>query len=104
MASESPKASRPENEYFARSNAELVQHIQAQRRRAMEAAERASHRMRCPRCGGSLVERPYHHLRIDVCADCGGSWLDKGDLEALQRVDRSALRRFVPDLIYGFPH
>jgi ribosomal protein L37AE/L43A len=104
MATESPKPSRPENEYFARSNAELVHRIQEERRRAHATEERASHRMRCPRCGGSLVERPYQSLRIDVCDDCGGTWLDKGDLEVLQNIDRSALRRFVSDLIYGFPH
>ena len=55
--------------------------------------------MRCPRCGGQLVERKHQHVTIDVCDECGGTWLDKGELEMLEHVDRNAFRRFIGDLL-----
>ena len=39
--------------------------------------------LKCPSCGGALKEREYEKVRIDQCADCGGVWLDKGELETL---------------------
>jgi len=29
------------------------------------------------------------NVKIDECSDCGGIWLDKGELEQLQRVNRA---------------
>jgi Zn-finger nucleic acid-binding protein len=54
--------------------------------------------MKCPKCGADLAEREFHHLKVDVCAECGGMWLDKGEAEMLMYVDRNALSRFVGDL------
>ena len=93
------KPSKNEDEYFARENAELIKTMRAQRDRDREIAERAAHRMRCPRCGGQLEERSHHHVTIDVCPDCGGTWLDKGELAMLEHVDNNAFRRFVGDLL-----
>lgn len=40
--------------------------------------------MRCPRCTTStLDERVREGVTIDVCADCRGIWLDRGELEKL---------------------
>lgn len=47
-----------------------------------EANKAASH-MKCPKCNGNLSERTYEKVNIDQCADCGGIWLDKGELEQL---------------------
>jgi ribosomal protein L37AE/L43A len=93
------KPSRNEDEYFARENAELINSLRAQRDREREATERAAHLMRCPRCGGKLEERRHHKVTVDVCASCGGTWLDKGELEMLEHVDRNAFRRFIGDLL-----
>lgn len=93
---------RNEATYFARQNAELI----ASRRRELdaerEAQERASHVMRCPRCGGHLVAQNHHGVTIDVCADCRGTWLDRGELELLEHVEESEIRRYI-DTLFGLP-
>ncbi|MGK2936174.1 MAG: zf-TFIIB domain-containing protein [Gemmatimonadaceae bacterium] len=82
------KPSRNEDEYWAKVDAELIKS-----RRAALDAERENARMseqqnKCPRCCVDLKEREYHHVKIDECAQCGGVWLDKGELEMLQQVPR----------------
>ena len=94
------KPSRNEDEYFTRINAEQIKALRAQLDEAREKAERASHRMRCPRDGAKLETREHHNLKIDVCPDCGGTWLDKGELEILERVEHSELRRYI-DTLFG---
>jgi uncharacterized protein with PIN domain len=92
---------RNEDEYFLRESAELIE----RRRRELDAEraerERAEHRMRCPRCGGHLAERRHHGVTIDVCPDCGGVFLDKGELEILEHLDRGGpnLSRFFGGLL-----
>jgi len=36
--------------------------------------------MDCPRCGNEMSEVVKHSVVIDVCAGCGGMWLDKGEM------------------------
>ncbi len=41
--------------------------------------------MKCPRCGPvDLAERERDAIVIDVCPQCRGVWLDRGELERLQ--------------------
>lgn len=37
----------------------------------------------CLECGTELSQRQEHGVTIDYCEDCGGVWLDPGELEAL---------------------
>jgi Zn-finger nucleic acid-binding protein len=37
-------------------------------------------------------------VRIDECPTCGGVWLDKGELQILQRVDETSRRSFIGGL------
>lgn len=92
------KPSRNEEEYFARENAERVKSLRDRLDAERAAAERQSHIMRCPRCGGHLAERIHHNMRIEVCPDCGGTWLDKGELEMLEHVEHNHFREFVGSL------
>ena len=39
--------------------------------------------MRCPLCGVPMREVPRRGVRIDVCPECRGVWLDAGELEKL---------------------
>lgn len=40
--------------------------------------------MKCPRCDNStLDEKDRDGVTIDVCRDCRGIWLDRGELEKL---------------------
>ena len=92
------KPSKNEDEYFARENAELVARMRAEADAVREKQERASHVMRCPRCGGHLAERERGRVKVDVCPDCGGVWLDKNELDIFEHVDRNSVHRYVADL------
>ena len=92
---EDKKSLRNEDEYFVKQDADLIKQQRARLDAERAKVERASHFMRCPKCGGTLVETLFHHIKIDRCPDCGGVWFDQGELEMLEHVDRSNLRAFV---------
>ena len=89
------KPSKAEDEYFIKQDAELIKAQRARLDAERARAERASHFMRCPKCGGQLEEIEFHHINIDKCPECGGMWFDKGEIEMLQHVDQSRIRSFV---------
>ncbi len=39
--------------------------------------------MNCPACSAPLAALEYETLEVDFCFDCGGVWLDTGELELL---------------------
>lgn len=39
--------------------------------------------MICPRCNATLKETSKNGVAIDVCNQCKGVWLDRGELEKL---------------------
>ena len=39
--------------------------------------------MVCPKCSGSLEPRFSHGIEVDVCVECGGAWLDRGEIDKL---------------------
>jgi uncharacterized protein with PIN domain len=89
------KPTKSEDEYFVKQDADLIKAQRAKLDADRAKAERDSHHMRCPKCGGQLTEHEYHHMKIDRCGDCGGIWLDKGEMEMLEHVDQSNVRSFV---------
>lgn len=46
--------------------------------------------MNCPACAGKALAsaRPRADLSVDLCASCGGAWLDKGEIYAFTRRAR----------------
>lgn len=42
----------------------------------------------CPKDGAALHVVMAHGVEIDVCAGCGGVWLDDGELERIARLRR----------------
>lgn len=46
--------------------------------------------MKCPRDGAALQAKRYEaNIEIDECRECQGTWLDKGELESIQKtIDR----------------
>lgn len=49
--------------------------------------------IRCPKCQGELNPKEYAYcsqILIDRCADCGGVWLDAGELAALEQFFEQA--------------
>ena len=97
------KPSRNEDEYFAKQDAELLKSRRAELDAERLTRERKSHYMKCPKCGGDLKEKQVHHVKVDVCADCKGTWLDAGELDMLTRVNRNNFSRVIGDLL-GIEH
>jgi uncharacterized protein len=81
------KPSDPEEEYFARLEAERRRKAAEERRAELEEEERQRqkdlHYMKCPKCGMQLEEISFGGVRVDKCFHCEGMWLDKGELETL---------------------
>lgn len=84
------KPSRNEHEYFVKRDAELMQERRARLDEERKKQERSSHYNKCPRCGTDLTERDHNGVKIDQCESCGGMWLDKGELEIIEEIDRHA--------------
>ena len=93
--------SRNEEEYFAKVDAELMKERRSARHTAEMKVERASHFMRCPRCGGTMNEVAHHGVTVDRCVDCKGVWLDARDLEQLER--ENSVTRFFSALFGRHP-
>jgi uncharacterized protein len=47
--------------------------------------------MRCPACGGQLVELERAGVRIDACRQCRGVWLDRGELDRILERERQVV-------------
>lgn len=41
----------------------------------------------CPHCGESMVLLDLHGVQIDYCTECGGTWLDAGELDMLLHLE-----------------
>jgi len=95
--------SRNEEEYFAKMDAELIKERRSALDMARSKMERASHFMKCPRCGGSLKEIAHHNVKVDQCADCKGVWLDAGELELLEHAHESGVTRFFSSMFGRHP-
>ena len=82
------KPSRNEDEYFVRLDADLVKERRARLDEERRKQERSAHLNKCPKCGIDLAEREHHGVKIDQCPECSGIWLDKGELEVIEEIDR----------------
>ncbi len=58
--------------------------------------------MNCPRCHLPLQRETYEGVEIDLCGECWGAWLDRGELSSIIRADElefsDAERRKLLDL------
>lgn len=56
----------------------------------------SSRKRECPRCAGIKLHRHYfsakRRVEVDQCPNCGGYWLDAGELEQI-RTERSETAR-----------
>ena len=74
-------------EFPKRAPEEMIEKLRAQMRVAAEAKAAGISTMSCPRCDGSLSENQFEGVLIDTCENCGGIWLDSGELEQLLKRD-----------------
>lgn len=77
----------PEEEYFAREDLAKIQKLAEENRGKMAQEEQEKlkklHWMSCAKCGHELHAVPFRGVNIDKCFNCGGVFLDNGELEKL---------------------
>ena len=85
------KPSDEEEEYFHREDQEKIRKLREEldKKRETQSKEqrKQTHWMKCPKCGGDLVEINYQNVMIDQCPECNGIWLDQGELELLAKAE-----------------
>jgi len=86
------KPSSAEEEYFARE--EIKRKEQEKIKLSHQEREKLKqlHWMRCPKCGQELKEILFRNATIDRCSNCGGVFLDDGELELLAGQEGNMLR------------
>jgi len=81
---------REEEKYFYERDLELVRALREkadeERRRREEAQQKELYWMRCPKCGGEMVESPFEALVLDRCTRCKGVFFDDGELSILRKL------------------
>lgn len=96
---------KPEDEYFAKLDAEKRQKIKAQVEAesvaAQHEAERQLHWHRCGKCGAAMDTHVFRGTDIEICPRCGAVLLDSGELEALAGTDKSGVIQGILDLFGG---
>lgn len=93
------KETRPEDEWFARHEEELLRQAQRERQRQGKAENAAP--PQCPRCSNELKEEDIVGVTIDRCVDCQGIFLDRGELEEILLQSGQERRGFFRKLL-GF--
>lgn len=91
------KPSKSEDEYFARQEIERRKKWAAEQTAKMAADDKESakqaHWMKCPKCGMDLHEINLHGVKVDQCGNCGGVFLDAGEIDTLTRHDEGVVHR-----------
>src|SRR3954464_428231 len=81
------KPGNPEDEYFAREDAERLRKLHAEEQARLLAHERTAlkeaHSGRCSNCGALMVPELAGGVRILHCPACGGAFLEKASWEFL---------------------
>jgi uncharacterized protein len=91
------KPSKAEDEYFARQELERRKKWAQEQSAKMATDEKERlkqlHYMKCPKCGMDLKEIGLHGVKVDQCANCGGIFLDAGEIEQISKHDNSVVDR-----------
>ena len=88
-----------EDIYFAAKDRELLEKLKA-RLQKIEKTEAAGQLLGCPKCPGTLDSYRFMEFILDQCHECGGIWLDKGELEGiLRKVSRSPFASLIRRLM-----
>ena len=93
------KPSHEEDEFFAKEEAARLHALTQERARKMQEQERERlkqlHWMHCPKDGFELTQMKFKGLTIDKCFNCGGTWLDAGELETLAGRESDFLHKVI---------
>lgn len=81
------KPSDQEQEYFKQIEFERIARLRAEHMQRTQAAEReqrrALHNMHCAKCGDLMTTTKLDEIEVEVCPECGGIYLDAGELDKL---------------------
>jgi Transcription factor zinc-finger len=67
--------------------AAAVEWLQEKAKVADEAKAAGESSMLCPRCNAALKVTKFENVSVDRCDNCGGLWLDAGELAQLIQKD-----------------
>jgi tRNA(Ile2) C34 agmatinyltransferase TiaS len=85
-----------EDIYFAERDREILENLRARLFKVEEAAKE----LHCPKCSGVLESHAFEGFLLDRCRDCGGIWMDKGELEGvIRKVSRGPLGAWIDKMI-----
>ena len=59
--------------------------------------------MDCPVCKNPMITLELAEVEIDYCSDCGGIWLDRGELDMLlgdPQKSQALLESFEPEAVF----
>lgn len=91
------KPSEKEEEYFARMEFERKKKIEEEKHQRLAEEEKKKlqelHYLRCPKCGMELIEIDFRNIKADKCSECGGIWLDAGEIDAVAKLEKTVLDR-----------
>ncbi len=91
MARSKPGSS--EKEFIARQESQSRELSQIEREQEEAEAARAQRRGYGPcGCDSKLSRKSFRDIVIDRCPDCGGVWLDPGELEKISYDDAQLVR------------
>jgi uncharacterized protein len=89
------KPSKAEDEYFARQELERRKKWAQEQATKMAAEQKEQlkqlHWMKCPKCGMDLKEIEIHGVKVDQCANCGGVFLDAGEMEQIEKHEQGGV-------------
>lgn len=84
-----------EDIYFAERDREIIENL----RRQLRKVENAEPSIHCPKCPGKMESYTFEGFLVQRCQQCGGMWLDKGELEAIVRkISRGPLGAWLDTL------
>jgi phage FluMu protein Com len=84
-----------EDIYFAERDREMIDKLKAQLRKV----DKQESKLRCPKCAGLLETYTFQGFVLDRCQNCGGIWMDKGELEGvIRKVSRGPLGAWIDKL------
>lgn len=73
-----------EDIYFAEQDRQVLEKLRSQ----LHKIETVEAPRNCPKCPGKLQGYTFEGYVLDRCHECGGIWLDKGELEAIVKKIR----------------
>ncbi|HEX7297104.1 MAG TPA: zf-TFIIB domain-containing protein [Pyrinomonadaceae bacterium] len=75
------------NPLNGQASAAAVEWLREKSKIGDEAKAAGESSMRCPRCNASLAVTKFEDVSVDRCDNCGGLWLDAGELAQLIQKD-----------------